>query len=81
MAQTWEMPSGVGNTSAWLRGYVQARYPSPVPESAHDAWEHLHHGRSQAPPEGFQGTNRGDRWGQECITAMRRTRRAPWRAR
>ena len=46
MAQTWEMPSGVGNTSAWLRGYVQARYPSPVPESAHDAWEHLHHGKS-----------------------------------
>ena len=49
MAQTWEMPSGVGNTSAWLRGYVQARYPSPVPESAHNAWEHLHRGKPHDP--------------------------------
>lgn len=44
MAQAWEMPAGIGNTTEWLRGYVQARYPSPVPESAHRAWELLHHG-------------------------------------
>ena len=38
------MPHGVGNTTSWLRGYVQARYPYPVPETAHQAWEHLHAG-------------------------------------
>ena len=27
MGQIWEMPHGVGDTVAWLRGYIQARYP------------------------------------------------------
>lgn len=43
--QAWELPHGVGNTSSWLRQYVAARYPGPVPESAHRAWEHLHKGQ------------------------------------
>ena len=44
LSQMWEMPTGIGDTTSWLRMYVQARYPAPVPASAHRAWELLHHG-------------------------------------
>jgi hypothetical protein len=47
MAQTWEMPHGIGDTTSWLRGYVQARYPYPVPETAHRAWGFLLKGQYQ----------------------------------
>ena len=40
----WSMPEGITNVSKWVREYVQARYPAPVPEAAQVAWEHLHRG-------------------------------------